>query len=1518
MSDFKKRPLKFGFPEKTGLYDPAMEKDSCGVGFVANIKGNPSHEIMLDAYHLNSRMDHRGGCGFEANTGDGAGILMALPYSFFQQLGKELFDAKLTPGHFAVGNIFLPQSESERAFCQSTIERIIEEEGQHLVGWREVPVDAKGADVGPAARNAQPFISQLFIKSAKGTNQDTFERANYVIRKRFSHSLRGDKSLLERKQVYACSLSTKVIVYKGMLTPGQLFPFYKDLTNSAFETHLAMVHSRFSTNTFPSWDRAQPNRFMSHNGEINTLRGNVNAMAARQGKVATDAFGEKLPAIFPVIDPDCSDSGSFDAVLEFLLLSGRSLAEATMMMIPEAWQSDTNMDQQKKDFYEYHSALMEPWDGPASIVFSDGKYIGAVLDRNGLRPSRYYITHDDKCIMASEVGVLEVDPSNVKTKGRLQPGKIFLLDFDQGRLVSDEEVKQDITNRRTYGSWLKDQKVTLEDISTEFESNAIDAPDTLQRMKAFGYTTETMQFMLIPLVTEARDPLGSMGNDSALACLSDKPRMIYDYFKQLFAQVTNPPIDSIREEVVMSLRCFIGPEGNLLESKPEQAHRLSLEHPIISNQELTKIQYMNHQGLTSKVIDITYDVNEVSGYLQTIDRICDEASTAIEDNFSFIILSDRNTSRTRVPLSALIACGAVHHHLTKREQRTQIGIIIESGEAREVHHHCLLTGYGADAINPYLAFEALWQANKENLLGEKFATEDKLVAGYKKGVAKGMLKVMAKMGISTLHSYKGAQIFEAVGLADEIINKCFDGTASRVQGVNFKVLIEESLRRHAVGFPNRESQLIPILENPGDFHWRTGGDTHMWNPNTIFNLQIAARNNNAEAYEAFALHANEESTRRCAFRGLLRFREDRVTSIGIDDVEPASEIVKRFATGAMSFGSISEESHESLAIAMNRLGGKSNTGEGGEDSSRFSQLANGDSKRSAIKQIASGRFGVTAWYLTNADELQIKIAQGAKPGEGGELPGGKVDDNIARIRHSTPGVGLISPPPHHDIYSIEDIAQLIHDLKNANREARISVKLVSEVGVGTIAAGVTKAKTDHLVISGHDGGTGASPLTSIKHAGLPWELGIAETHQTLVMNNLRSRVVLQTDGQLKTGRDIAIAALLGAEEYGFATAPLITLGCIMMRKCHMNTCPVGIATQDPELRKKFKGKPEHVVNYLFMVAEELRKIMANLGLRTVNEMIGRVDLLDTQHAIEHWKASGLDLSSILEPAQILFNDTEVYCVKNQDHGLEKALDNELIRLATPALETGEKVSIESKVINTNRVVGTMLSNEVAKRWKEDMLPEDTINIKLNGSAGQSLGAWLAKGITIEVEGDANDYVGKGLSGGKIIIYPPKESTFAAEKNVIAGNVILYGATGGEAYIRGIVAERFAVRNSGAKAVVEGIGDHGCEYMTGGVVVILGETGRNFGAGMSGGVAYVWDPAMDFSKKCNLESFEIETLSSATDIIELKALVENHLTHTGSSLAQDILHNWNEKLTEFVKVMPTDYKRVLAERAATAA
>ena len=1523
MSNENRVPLTFGFPPKQGLYDPAQEKDSCGVGFVANIKGKPSHQIMLDAYHLNSRMDHRGGCGFEANTGDGAGILMALPHSFFGDIAAKAFGVALPDaGQYAVGNIFLPQSDAEREFCRTTINNIIQEEGQTLVGWREVPTDAMGADVGPAALAAQPRIEQLFVAAAEGLTQEEFERKLYVIRKRFSHKLRGDSSLTEAKQVYACSLSTKVIVYKGMLTPGQLFPFYKDLMSPKFETHLAMVHSRFSTNTFPSWDRAQPNRFMSHNGEINTLRGNVNAMVARQGTAKTDVFGDKLESLFPVIDADCSDSGSFDAVLEFMLMSGRSLQESVMMMIPEAWQSDVNMDQQKRDFYEFNSAIMEPWDGPASIVFSDGHYIGAVLDRNGLRPSRYYVTKDDKVIMASEVGVVHVDPANVLLKGRLQPGKMFLIDFEEGRLIPDEELKQTISAKRPYGDWLAEQKVTLADIAKPDNILSLDDAQgedaLLRRMQAFGYTTETMQFMLIPLVTEARDPLGSMGNDSALACLSDKPRMIYDYFKQLFAQVTNPPIDSIREEVVMSLECFIGPEGNMLDTAPEQAHRLSLSHPILSNKELADIRDLDSHGLRSKTIDITFEADSASGYLDALDRACAEAEQAIADGFSFVVLSDRAISAQRIAISALIACGAVHHHLVAARKRSQIGIVIETGEAREVHHFCLLTGYGADAINPYLAFESLWQASKDGLIASNAENEEALVYGYKKSVAKGMLKVMAKMGISTLQSYKGAQIFEAVGLADEIVDRCFVGTASRVQGVKFSVLIEETRRRHALGYPQRESQRIPALSNPGDFHWRSGGDAHMWNPDSIFNLQVAARNNNVQAYAAFAKHTNEESTRRCTFRGLLKFNTTIDSAIPLDEVEPASEIVKRFATGAMSLGSISQESHESLAVAMNRIGGKSNTGEGGEDPYRFEPMDNGDSKRSAIKQVASGRFGVTAWYLTNADELQIKIAQGAKPGEGGELPGGKVDEYIASIRHSTPGVGLISPPPHHDIYSIEDIAQLIHDLKNANRAARISVKLVAEIGVGTIAAGVTKAKTDHLVIAGHDGGTGASPLTSIKHAGLPWELGLAETHQTLVMNNLRSRVTLQTDGQLKTGRDIAIAALLGAEEFGFATAPLITLGCIMMRKCHLNTCPVGIATQDPELRKKFKGKPEHVTNYLFMVAEEMREIMASLGIRTVNEMVGRVDLLDMNRAIDHWKASGIDLTSILTPAKVVFENTGFYKTIEQDHGLEKALDNELIKLAREGIESGKVVHIEHDVVNINRVVGTMLSNEVAKKWKAEMLPDDTINIKLNGSAGQSLGAWLAKGVTLTVEGDANDFVGKGLSGGKIVLYPPKQSSFKAEENIIAGNVNLYGATSGEAYIRGIVAERFAVRNSGASAVVEGIGDHGCEYMTGGRVVILGSTGRNFGAGMSGGIAYVWDPEGEFPKKCNSETFELEGVTDTADIEELHALVKKHYLYTDSTVAKRLMDDWDLALSQFVKVMPTDYKRVLAERAASAA
>ncbi len=1508
---------RLGFPESHGLYDPANEKDSCGVGFVAHIKGVASHEILQDAYHVNSRMDHRGGCGFEENTGDGAGILTSMPHSFFKKISDMLGIELPAPGRYAVGNLFLPQLESERVVCREVIQRIIFEEGQIFLGFRAVPTDPDKADVGPAARAAMPEIEQLFVASGidAGTTdpEGAFDRALYIIRKRMMEELRRNSELTQPQMLYACSLSPKVIVFKGMLTPGQLFPFYCDLEDERYESHLAMVHSRFSTNTFPSWDRAQPNRYMSHNGEINTLRGNKNMMTARQGVVSSELFGDDLSKLFPIVEPDFSDSGTFDNVLEFLLLSGRSLPEAVMMMIPEAWQSDDNMPASKKAFYEFHSALMEPWDGPASIVFTDGNAIGAVLDRNGLRPSRYYVTHDDKVIMASEVGVLPVAPENVKIKGRLQPGKMFLIDFKAGRLIPDEELKHEIAARRPYADWLANQKLELAEIPNSEDDHGFVSDTLLPRMQAFGYTVETMQFMLLPMVTEARDPLGSMGNDSALACLSDKSRMTYDYFKQLFAQITNPAIDSIREEVVMSLACFIGPEGNLLETSEAHAHRLHLDHPILTNRELSTLKNMDHRGWRSCLIDITFERSEgIDAMRRALDDICAQASTAIEQGYSLIILSDRKISRSRVALGSLIACGAVHHHLVARHERTRIGIVLETGEAREVHQHCLLIGYGADAINPYLAFEALQQAQIDGLLGSDYDNPDAIVQAYRKAVAKGILKVMAKMGISTLQSYKGAQIFEAVGLADEIIEKCFVGTPSRVQGVNFEVLYQEMLQRHELGYPARPTNLIPVLPNPGDFHWRNGGDTHMWDPTSIANLQVAARTNDRDAYWEFSRHANEQAAGRATLRGLFKFKEG--SKVELNEVEAASEIVKRFCTGAMSFGSISAESHEALAIAMNRLGGKSNTGEGGEDPIRFETMANGNSKRSAIKQVASGRFGVTIWYLANADELQIKIVQGAKPGEGGELPGPKVDKTIARIRHSTPGVGLISPPPHHDIYSIEDIAQLIHDLKNSNPAARISVKLGSEIGVGTIAAGVTKAKADHIVIAGHDGGTGASPLTSIKHAGLPWELGLAETHQTLVMNNLRSRVVVQTDGQIKTGRDVAIAALLGAEEFGFATAPLVTLGCIMMRKCHLNTCPVGIATQDPELRAKFSGSPEHVVNYLFMVAEELRLIMADLGFRKVNEMIGRVDMLDTNKAIKHWKSSGLDLTGILTPAKIVYEGTEVYQTRAQDHGLDAALDNEIIRQAQPAIKRGEKVNIELPIVNTNRVVGTMLSHEVARATNGALLDDDTIHIKLNGSAGQSLGAWLASGITLEVEGDANDYVGKGLSGGKIIIYPPKQSSFAAEENILIGNVVLYGATSGEAYFRGIAAERFCVRNSGATAVIEGIGDHGCEYMTGGRVVVLGPTGRNFGAGMSGGIAYVWDKNKDFEKLCNTETFLLESVQSDTDIIELKSMIEKHARFTDSTVAKHILSNWSAELSNFVKVMPTDYKRVLNELA----
>ncbi len=1512
----KIRPLSRPGPQ--GLYDPANEKDSCGVGFVADMKGHPSREIVLEADHALRRMNHRGACGCEANTGDGCGILTAIPHQFLQKSAKAAFGVELPEkGAYAVGNVFLPQDARERAHCKATVAEFIALQGQTFIGWRDMAVQPEQADVGPTALASMPVIEQLYIAAGEGVSGDAFERQLYTIRKLSTRTLRQEHDLAQAESFYICTLSSKVIVYKGMLTPDQLMPFYPDLQDDDYKAHLAMVHSRFSTNTFPSWDRAQPNRFMSHNGEINTRQGNINSMRARQGVVQSELFGAEINKLFPVVEPDCSDSGSFDNVLEFMLMNGRTLQEAIMLMIPEAWQNDGEMSQAKRDFYEYNSSMMEPWDGPASIAFTDGQYIGAVLDRNGLRPSRYYITHDDKVIMASEVGVVEVEPANVKAKGRLQPGKMFLLDFAEGRLITDEELKSEWSASKPFGEWIASQRIDFSDLHINQEPHGFAPENLVDRMKAFGFTTETMQFMLLPLVQELRDPVSSMGNDSALACLSDKPRMIYDYFKQLFAQVTNPAIDSIREEVVMSLECYVGPEGNLLAPTQSNVHRLRIPHPILTNEEMAAIRHLDYKGWRTRAIDITYPKSKKQAGLEaTLSRICEESSRAIADGYSLIALSDRAANNERVPVSTLLAASAVHQHLVDTSERTRIGIVVETGEAREVHHHCMLIGYGVDAINPYLAFESLWQARREGLLpGEKFDSDGKIVAAYRKGVAKGMLKVMAKMGISTLHSYKGAQIFEAVGIAREVIERCFKGTPSRVAGVGFDVLAEESLRRHEVAFPSVETTRIPVLENPGDVHWRDRGERHMWNPQTISTIQEASRANSREAYDRFVKASDEDATRGSTLRGLMSFKEGANGGpIDIAEVEDPRHIVKRFCSGAMSFGSISPEAHESLAVAMNRIGGKSNTGEGGEDAERFKPLANGDSKRSAIKQVASGRFGVTAHYLANADEIQIKIAQGAKPGEGGELPGGKVDDYIAKLRHSTPGVGLISPPPHHDIYSIEDMAQLIHDLKNANRNARISVKLVSEMGVGTIASGVTKAKADHIVIAGHDGGTGASPLTSIKHAGLPWELGIAETHQTLVMNDLRSRVVLQTDGQLKTGKDVVIAALLGAEEFGFATLPLVTLGCIMMRKCHLNTCPVGIATQDEQLRKKFKGVPENVVNYFFLLAGETREIMAKLGFRNINEMIGRSDVLETAAAEDHWKANGLDLTSILSMAEKPHDAVGTYQTIEQDHALELALDNEIIRQARSAIDNGDTVEIELPVINTNRVVGTMLSHEVAKKWGAEGLPEDSIKIKLNGSAGQSLGAFMAKGISIEVAGDCNDYVGKGLSGGKLVVYPPKNSSFAAEDNILVGNVCLYGATSGEAYLRGIAAERFCVRNSGASAVIEGIGDHGCEYMTGGRVVVLGQTGRNFAAGMSGGIAYILDHKGDFRNRCNLGMVELETVSSDEDIAELRKLVENHAGYTGSVVARQVLENWEDSLNRFVKVMPTDYKRVLQERA----
>jgi glutamate synthase (NADPH/NADH) large chain len=1511
--------LKTTARKRNSLYDPAYEHDSCGVGLVAHIKGVPSRAIVDDAYAVLKSMEHRAGVGAQPNSGDGAGMLTALPYNFLARVvSKELGIELPASGALGAGLVFLPRDAKERALCKREVEMLVVHHGQRLIGWRAVPVCPDEADLGAAARRAEPHSEQLLVGAAPGLDQDAFERQLFLIRKAASHKLRTQAALPQTKMFYICSLSSRVMVYKGMLRTLQLMDYFPDLKAPDYVSHLAMVHARFSTNTFPSWDRAHPMRLIAHNGEINTFRGNRNWMQAREGAMQSDDFGDDLASLFPVIEPDCSDTSGLDNALEFLLRTGRSLPESILMMIPEAWQKHESMDPSKRAFYEYHSAMMEPWDGPSSVTFTDGRFIGAVLDRNGLRPSRYYVTADDRVVMASEVGVLDVAPEQIVHKGRLQPGRMFLIDFDRGELIPDAEVKAALAQQRPYADWLKQEQIELSDLVVPAQVPGLDSDSLIPRMRAFGYTRESLDFMLIPLVHEERDPVGSMGNDSALACLSDQPRLTYDYFKQLFAQVTNPAIDSIREDVIMSLECFIGPEQNLLETSAAHCHRLRLLHPILTHDETAALKALDHRGWRSQIIDVTFDrASGAEGLVPALRRICAEAESAADADTSVVILSDRAVAADRPAVSMLLAAGAVHQHLIRRAKRTRIALVAETAEASEVHHHCLLIGFGVDAINPYLALEALWQARQDDkLIGEALATDADVVAAYRKGVAKGMLKVMGKMGISTLQSYKGAQIFEAVGLHSDVISLCFTDTASRLEGVGFEVLAEETLRRHDLGFPEMPRDNVVTLPNPGEYHWRVGGRKHAWEPRAISSLQRASGQNSQEAYREFSELINSESSGRCTLRGLMSLREGVVgPSVPLEEVEPAAELVKRFCTGAMSFGSISPEAHETLAVAMNRLGGKSNTGEGGEDPERFKPMANGDLKRSAIKQVASGRFGVTAWYLANADEIQIKISQGAKPGEGGELPGTKVDGTIARIRYSTPGVGLISPPPHHDIYSIEDLAQLIYDLKNANPLARVSVKLVAEVGVGTIAAGVAKAHADHILIAGDTGGTGASPLTSIKHAGLPWELGLAETHQTLVMNDLRSRVTLQTDGGIKTGRDVVIGALLGAEEIGFSTAPLIALGCIMMRKCHLNTCPVGIATQDPELRKKFHGQPEHVVNYLFFVAEEAREIMSRLGFRTFNEMVGRTDVIEAATAISHWKASGIDLEPLLSPAEKLSDDVGVYCQKAQDHGLDEALDStHLIPLSQSAIHDAKTVTFELPIRNVNRTVGTMLSHEVVKRHGEEGLPDGTIHGRFTGSAGQSFGAWLAQGITLELAGDANDYVGKGLSGGRIVIYPQKGTTFVPQDNVIVGNVVLYGATGGQAFFRGRAAERFAIRNSGASAVIEGLGDHGCEYMTGGRVVVLGPVGRNFAAGMSGGIAYVLaDDRPAFVTNCNQELVDLESIAGDREADDLRSLLEEHVRWTGSEVAAALIDNWGASLSRFVRVIPRDYKRVLAEQ-----
>ncbi|MEI7532373.1 MAG: glutamate synthase-related protein [Betaproteobacteria bacterium] len=1560
-------------PTAQGLYDPSNEHDACGVGFVAHIKGNKTHDIVSQGLKILENLDHRGAVGADALMGDGAGILIQVPDQYFREEMIKL-GVKLPPsGEYGVGMVFLPKENASRLACEQELERTVRIEGQVVLGWRDVPVN-KDMPMSPTVAKTEPVIRQIFIgRGREIMTTDALERKLYVIRKSASHAIQN-LELKHGKEYFVTSMSARTIVYKGLLLANQVGAYYEDLKDTRVVSALALVHQRFSTNTFPAWELAHPYRMIAHNGEINTVKGNVNWINARTGAIRSPVLGDDLEKLWPLIYPGQSDTASFDNCLELLVMAGYPMAHAMMMMIPEAWEQHTLMDENRKAFYEYHAAMMEPWDGPAAMAFTDGRQIGATLDRNGLRPARYYVTDDDLVIMASEAGVLKFEENKIVKKWRLQPGKMFLIDMEQGRIIEDTELKESLSKAKPYKSWIDAVRIKLDVIEVnekdliEDDSKNRPAAKLLDRQQAFGYTQEDIKFLMAPMAQAGEEATGSMGNDSPLAVLSNKNKTLYNYFKQLFAQVTNPPIDPIRENMVMSLVSFIGPKPNLLDTNNiNPPMRLEVSQPILDFSDMSKIRHIEHYTggkFRSHELDICYPVvwgNE--GIEARLASLCAEAVDAVKSGFNILIVSDRQVSEDYVAIPALLSTSAIHQHLVQKGLRTSTGLVIETGSAREVHHFALLAGYGAEAVHPYLAMETLAQLSKD-LPGE--LSEEKVVKNFIKAIGKGLQKVMSKMGISTYMSYTGSQIFEAIGLSDQMIHKYFAGTSSNIGGIGVFEVAEEALKMHRQAFSED-----PVLENSldagGEYAYRIRGEDHMWTPDSIAKLQHSTRTGPEKGgYKTFKEYANlinDQSRRHMTLRGLFEFKVDPSKAIDLSEVEPAKEIVKRFATGAMSLGSISTEAHSTLAVAMNRIGGKSNTGEGGEDYKRYRNelkgipikkgetlasilgsdviavdipLENGDSLRSKIKQVASGRFGVTTEYLSSADQIQIKMAQGAKPGEGGQLPGGKVSEYIGNLRYSVPGVGLISPPPHHDIYSIEDLAQLIHDLKNVNPRADISVKLVSEVGVGTVAAGVAKAKADHVVISGHDGGTGASPLSSIKHAGSPWELGLAETQQTLVLNGLRNRIRVQADGQMKTGRDVVIGALLGADEFGFATAPLVVEGCIMMRKCHLNTCPVGVATQDPELRKKFSGKPEHVVNFFFYIAEEVREIMAQLGIRSFNELVGRVDMLDMKKGIEHWKAKGLDFRKIFNQPEG-FDDVIKYQTHTQDHGLAKALDHELISKAEPALERGERVSFIHPVKNVNRTVGAMLSGEVAKKYCHEGLPEDTIHIQFNGTAGQSFAAFLAHGVTFDLVGDANDYVGKGLSGGRVIVRLPHEFKGHAIENIIVGNTVLYGAIAGEAFFNGVAGERFAVRNSGAIAVVEGTGDHGAEYMTGGTVVVLGNTGRNFAAGMSGGIAYVFDEDGLFSKRCNTTMATLEPVLSAkeqklempesvwhaldkvkeggkrlSDETILKDLIERHFRHTGSERAKEILRDWDVSRKRFVKVFPTEYKRALGE------